>query len=522
MKRLKYIPVAIVLLSLLFGCDDKLDLANPNTQTTGTFWSEQGHVIAGTDAIYTAFITDGTYMRMFPALTDGRGDDFQGDSPWPDLVQVANFTILQTSGPVRWMWEAHYQAVYRANQVLHYAPDIEMDENLKNRLMGQAHFLRGLAYFNLANTYNIIPIVTELPENESDYYPESNTEEEIWNQIFSDFSNAKDMLPVSYNDVSGSDNGQIGRATKGAATGMLGKAYLYRQQWQKAADEFDELINGSTFQGVYGLMENYRDNFKPFNENNRESLFEIQFADPNTVGGTNYNYGGEPNANWKQVSSIGHTYTMEGFGYSDFLPSQGLFEEFKKEKTVDGDYDPRLLETIAFYEEGVSEIAYGQPWVPDAWKIFPKKYTHNGIEGFSNENDGVENSGINYRIIRFADILLMYAEAFNELNQTSQSYQYIQRVRDRANLPELATVKPNMTQQEMREQIYHERYLELAIESQRIHDIIRWGWLYNDENLAELQARDPEFNTWRPGHEYLPIPQEDLDSNPNLSPNSAN
>jgi len=520
MKQQKYI-IALLIIFGSFGCDDKLDVINPNSETTETYWQTAEQSVAATNAIYTGFITDGSYMRMFPCLTDGRGDDFNADSPWGDLVQVANFTILPTSGPVRWIWEAHYQVVYRANQVLHYVPDIEMDENLKERVLGQAYFLRGLAFFNLAITYKVMPVNIDLPENTDDYYPETATEEVIWNQIFSDFQNAKDRLPIDYNNVTGVDQGQIGRATKGAATGMLGKAYLYRQQWQKAADEFKLLIEGPNL-NIYSLVEDYRDNFKPSNENNSESLFEIQFADPNTVGGTDYNYGGEPTANWKQVCSVGHTYAMEGFGYSDFLPTQWLYQEFRKEKTVDGTYDPRMYQTIASYEPGVSELAYGAEWKNPITSIYPRKYTHDGIAGFTNENNGVENSGINYRIMRYADILLMYAEALNEENKTTEAYPYIQQVRDRANLPVLATTKPGMNQEEMRDQIAHERALELAIETIRINDIIRWGWLYDSEKLAKLKEHDPDFATWTAGHEYLPIPQEDLDSNPNLSKNPAN
>ncbi|UII23436.1 RagB/SusD family nutrient uptake outer membrane protein [Fulvivirga ligni] len=521
MKILKYYIALVLLIMMAPACDDKLELTNPNSQTADTFWKNQDQAIAAVNATYTGFITDGGYMRMFPALTDGRGDDFRGDSPWPDLVQVANFTILQTSGPVRWIWEAHYQIVFRANQVIAYVPGIEMDDDLKNRLLGQAYFLRGMAFFNLANTYKEIPIVTELPQSTDDYYPATDTEQVIWEQIFSDFEMAKSMLPVSYSNVSGPDQGQLGRATKGAATGMLGKALLYRQEWTRAINEFKLLVDGPEL-NIYSLVPEYRDNFKPFNENNSESLFEIQFADPNTVGGTIYNYGGDPNANWKQVNSIGHTYAMEGFGYSDFLPTTWIYEEFRKEKTVDDKYDPRMYTTIASYEAGVSETAYGGPWINPQDKIYPRKYTHDGIEGFTNENNGTENSGINYRILRYADVLLMYAEALNEDERTAEAYPYIQQVRDRANLPDLAATKPNMTKAQMREQLAHERALELAIESIRIHDIIRWGWLYDDAKLAELRTHDPDFDTWRPGHEYLPIPQEDLDSNPNLSPNPAN
>jgi hypothetical protein len=210
---------------------------------------------------------------------------------------------------------------------------------------------------------------------------------------------------------------------------------------------------------------------------------------------------------------------MEGAGFSDYLPTRWIYNEYKEEQTVNGNVDPRLLATIASYEpEAGATTAYGREWFNPTTAIYPRKYTRDGL-GIGGENT---ESGINYRVLRYADILLMYAEVLNETGRTAEAYPYIQQVRSRANLPDLAAVKPNMNQEEMRNQIAHERALEFAIESQRIHDLIRWGWFYNPEKLAELKAHDNDFNTWTPGNEYLPIPQVELDANPNISPNPAN
>lgn len=513
MKKVIYLLLTIALVA----CDDKLDISNPNRQTTSDFWQTESQAIAGCNAIYATLIIDGTYTRMTPALSDGRGDDVTGDSPWPDLVQVSNFTIPTTSGPVQWIWADYYRVIWRANQVLENTVSIDMDEALKNRILGQAYFLRGLAYFKLANFYKIVPLVLATPKTPEDYYPTTATEEELWNQIYSDFQQAKDLLPASYSNVTGLDAGQIGRATQGAATGMLGKSYLYRKEWQKAADQFKELIDG----GRYSLVANYRDNFTDANENNSESLFEVQFADPSQVGGTVMNWGGDPAANWKQASAQACTYSMDGRGYSDFLPTQWIYNEYKLERTKDDKSDPRLLATIASYEpDDNSTTVYGDAWPYAPDKIYPRKYTNDGKAGYANEYD--LNSGINYRVLRYADILLMYAEALNELKQTTAAYPYIQQVRDRANLPDLATTKPGMTQDEMRDQLAHERALEFAIEGQRINDIIRWGWFYDANKLAMLKTHDADFNLWSPGNEYLPIPQTELDVNKKLSPNPAN
>jgi len=113
----------------------------------------------------------------------------------------------------------------------------------------------------------------------------------------------------------------------------------------------------------------------------------------------------------------------------------------------------------------------------------------------------------------------MYAETLNETGSTEEAYQYIQMVRDRVNLPILASVKPNMTQEQMREQIAHERFLELALEGHRFDDIRRWGWLQDPSKLSLLKQRDPEFETYQPGREYFPIPQVEVDNNPGIQQN---
>lgn len=512
---------AFLILSVIIfitGCEKKLQLLNPNNPTTTGYWTTESQALNGSTAIYSALTVDGTYMRSFPGLSDSRGDDFYGDSPWADLVLTGQFIIPSTSGPVQWIWRDFYQVINRANQVLEGVGGMDaasINTDLKNRILGQAYFLRALAYYNLATTYKIVPVLTSSKFTPNEL-PGTATEEVLWNQIFSDLQDAETNLPISYNNVNGPDKGQVGRATKGAAAGLLGKAYLYRKDYAKAATQFEKFFTGP-LKDVYSLMPNYRDNFRDVNENNAESLFEVQFKEE---GGSVDNWCCEPSNAWKQWTSVSITYGMDGKGFSDYLPTRWIYNEFKQEQTVDGKLDPRLLATIASYEPSENSItAYGAPWTNPQTNIYPRKYTNDGL---GKPNETVGGSGINYRILRFADILLMYAEVLNELNRTSDAYPYIQQVRSRAKLPNLATVKPNMTQAQMRDQIAHERALEFSIEGQRINDIIRWGWLYNPAKLAELKAHDTDFNSWTPGNEYLPIPQTELDLNTNLLPNPAN
>jgi len=530
MKKIFFIVVASCMVT--FSCDKKLNQVNPNQPTTETFWQTKAQAFAGVTAIYNALINDGTYMRSFPGLTDSRGDDFTGDSPWLDLDLTGQFIIGSTSDPVAWIWRDFYMVVNRANQVIEHVSNYDesvLSTEEKNRLLGQAYFLRGLAYYNLATSFKTVPLVLTTAQSNADFYPPTATEEELWNQIFSDLQTAEADLPVSYANISDIDQGQIGRATKGAAAGLLGKAYLYRKDYTNAGAQFEKFITGE-LKNVYSLVPSYQDNFTETAENNSESLFEVQFAES---GGTAFNWTGDPSTVWKTVQAISITYGMEGAGFSDYLPTRWIYNEYKKEKTVDGGVDPRLLATLASYEPEAGETtAYGMPWddfltqkagLPNDTsllhnKIYPKKYTRDNL-GVPAETT---ESGINYRVLRYADILLMYAEVLNETGKTAEAYPYIQQVRDRAHLPNLAAIKPNMTQEEMRDQLAHERALEFAIEGQRINDLIRWGWFANPEKLAELKSHDNDFNTYTPGNEYLPIPQQELDANQNITPNPAN
>lgn len=516
MKKSIYIFGACLLFSL--GCDKKLDQVDPNNLTNEEYWKTKEQAYGAVVAIYNALITDGTYQRSLPGLTDSRGDDFTGDSPWADLELTGEFIIPTTSAPVEWIWRDLYMVVNRANQVIENVGRYEesvLPATEKNRILGQAHFLRGLAYYNLAINFKEIPAITAYAKDPNDFYAPTSTEEEVWNLVYTDLQTAEANLPISYNNVEGPDKGQKGRATKGAAAGLLGKAYLYRKDYVKAATQFEKFFNGE-LKNIYSLVPNYRDNFRDVSENNSESIFEVQF---DKEGGTVMNWAGNPSTSWRTAQAVSITYGMEGAGFSDYLPTRWIYNEFKKERTADGKLDPRLLATIASYEpEANATTAYGRTWWNPTDRIYPRKYT---MDGLGAEAEVVE-SGINYRVLRYADILLMYAEVLNELNRTADAYPYIQQVRSRVNLPNLATVKPNMTQAQMREQIAHERALEFAIEGQRIHDIIRWGWLYDATKLAELKTHDADFNTWTPGNEYLPIPQRELDVNKNLRPNPAN
>ena len=519
----KYLSLLILALPAAFiinSCTKKLDQQNPNQQTVETFWQSQDDAIKGVNAIYSTLIEDGTFMRMTPCLLDARGDDVHSNSPWPVLGNMGRFSLgTGDPGGYGWAFSDYYEGVNRANQVLAKVPDINMDADLKTRLLGQAYFLRGLYFYYLVDLFGQVALPLQTATSTADFHVPQSTAEQGWEQVISDFKQAVDMLPASYSNVNGPDKGQTGRATKGAAMAFLGKAYLFNKLYDDAATQFKSVIDLN----VYSLVPNYADNFNEAGKNNSESIFEIQFS--RSVGGTDASWGGEPSPSWGKTEGRAVTYGARSFGFTDMQPTQSLLQEFEIEKTKDGKEDPRL--NVTLYHNGPGVMLYGKLFADvyanspnDLNDVFTAKY-ENGDGTYPDEFAIIWRSAVNQRIMRLADVYLMYAECLNETGKTQEAYAYIQKVRDRVNLPDLATTKPNMSQAQMRDQLAHERLLELAFEGHRFDDIRRWGWLQDPNKLALLKQRDPEYNNYQPGRELYPIPQSEIDNNPGFQQNQS-
>jgi starch-binding outer membrane protein, SusD/RagB family len=490
--------------------DDDLTQVDPNNSAVDSFWKTDSDALKGVNAAYGSLLTDGTYMRSTPLLLDLKGDDTRSNSPWGAMANVGRFNSNPSDAAIYgWAYETYYQGIFRANQVLTNVPAINFENaELKNRILGQAYFLRGLYLFHAVNMFKNVPVPTQLAA----IYPQK-TEAEGWAQVIADFKKAAELLPTSYNDIK-----DKGRATKGAALGYLGKAYLFTKDFTNARDTFKEVID----LGVYSLVSNYRDNFTENNENNSESLFEVQFS--RDAGGVDLGWGGAPASGWGKTSARAITYGPRGFGFTDVQPTWALYNEYQQEKTTANTVDPRLDATMFYNKPGGMQL-YGQDFATkyasntaDLNDLFCRKYQNSDGQKVD-EFDW--RSGINERLLRYADILLMYAECLNETGNTAGAYTYIQIVRDRVGLPNLATEKPNLTKEQMREQIGHERFLEFPLEGHRFDDIRRWGWLQDPVKLAWLKSRDTEFNSYAAGREFFPIPQLERDNNPGTIQNDS-
>lgn len=487
------------------ACEDSLDIPNPNEPDESNFWQSAEDALRGVNAVYGSVYRNGAYARWLSVYFSVRSDDGIGTSGWGELRSASDFTQVNYNfEAARNIWAHHYRGIFRTNQVLAYVPAISMDETLKQRYLAEAKFFRALYYFNLVNLWGQVPLVTT-PSKPTDL-PAQSTSEQVYAQIERDLSEAIPHLPLSY------DNANLGRVTKGAAHAMLGKAYLQQGKYQSAVDAFEYIVEGEGA-SHYDLMENYRDNFLHTTENNRESVFEIQFKDLQSVTDED-----DPNSN--VGNQRGPFFAPSGPGFNDMEMHRWVIDEFLTETTVGGDRDPRLENTALYAytnEAGPDQtIAYGQTFTAlvgaDDERVWYRKYLndyHRTAETFEGP--------INIRVIRYADVLLMYAEALNGIGQTSDAYQYVDRVRERAGLAKLSDIKPGMDATQFLEQLKHERVTELTGEDVRWLDLARWGYFDDEGKIDELKARDPEFNNFDLSkHKWLPIPQSELDINPNL------
>ena len=379
------------------------------------------------------------------------------------------------------------------------------NQQLKNAYLGEAYFLRAYTHWFLFLNFRNIPLMKELPKSAKDYKPQA-TPEEAWDFIISDLKRAKELLPEK-----GFWKGEsIGRVTKGSAIALLGKAYLYRSgieryygnstttYYNEAAAEFNELI----LSGKYRLVADYNDNFKVATENNDESIFELQFL--GDVTNTGFNPGLSNSGVWRDPRGY---LPPTNKNASSSVIHDWVYNTFVNSKDASGHTDPRMFGTLIF-DDTKPEI---NARTGDEVRIFDNNfYMWNG-----------RANGLNQIEIRYADVLLMYAEAVvNGGTQGSLSaLDAVNQVRARVGMPAVAAVNMNV--------IENERILELTQEGHRFFDLLRWGKVV--QRFRELEASDPNFKQYNNSaylrfqenkNEWLPLPVDEVEGNPYIQRNN--
>ncbi len=570
MKLYKLSLALILGLGTMTSCNDKLELTNPNQQTTGTYGNTADELEEGVIAAYNHIRMEGTYARVGYNIDVCRGDEVWNSSQiWYQPFDDLNEPITDEIG--QWSWRDWYYTINVCNYVISRCGEdnAALSDKMKH-IKGQVLFLRGLAYYNLAGYYQNPILITDYnayssleglyapnkEEGESNGYAQYDR---VFDQVEADFVQAMELLPTK--DLGG--EWAKGRATKGSAAGFYARALMMRHKYSEALTVLKAIINGTY--GNYSLMANYGDNFREgaAYENNDESLFEVQFLDYGSQGTDDEWTPVNTSPNATQGHAIESNYGPGDFGgWADLSASPWLYGLFKAERTTNGSLDPRLYWTIGTYEpewEGFEygNVCYTQPMTADAPVVTNNNYGGLPIAKNTNLRVGTYDKvvtglhcGINLRLMRYSDVLLRAAECENEVNgPTQQAIDWINQVRARAGLAGLQLANFN-SKDKLFEQIANvERPKEFGCEFGRCFDLIRWGFFYDNGRLTQLKEHgtfrrttdksrvkeavsysqvgiDPElkssYDTWIQGHEFLPIFQGTLNDNPNLVGNSAN
>lgn len=553
--------------TMMSSCESKLDLTNPNQQTTGSFGLTTDELEEAVIAAYNHLRMEGSYARVGYNIDVCRGDEVWNASqvwymPFDDLNEPITDEIGQ------WSWREWYYTINVCNYILSRCgeDDAQLSTQMQH-IKGQALFIRGLAYYNLAMYYQNPPLITDYSQYSSldGLYCANGTKEDpnaqfdlVLDQVEADLTNAMTLLPSR----DAGNEWSKGRATCGSAAGYYARVLMQRHKYDDALTVLKDIITKKY--GSYKLMENYGDNFREGSayENNDESLFEVQFLDYGTQGTDDEWTPVNTSPNATQGHAIESNFGPgDCGGWADLSASPWLYNLFKSERTTSGSLDPRLYWTIGTYEpewDGFEygNVAYTRPMTADAFIVTNNGYGGLPIAKWTNLRTGLYDKvvtglkcGINLRMMRYSDVLLRAAECENEVNgPTQQAIDWINEVRSRAGLADLKLADFN-SKDKLFEQIANvERPKEFGCEFGRGWDLIRWGFFYSADRLLQLKEhgsfnfwtqtgtydytpKDPvdymscsksSYDSWIAGHEFLPIYQNTLNDNPNLVGNSAN
>ncbi|WP_341224898.1 RagB/SusD family nutrient uptake outer membrane protein [uncultured Arcticibacterium sp.] len=516
MKNLKYIMLFSIAV-FTFGCEDFLAEVPKDSISPVNFYQTSQDALSAVNGAYAALRVNDYYSRYWMTssslASDGTYSRLGTTSDRGVIIHLNDVGMVTSNRYNIAIWGAVWQAVNRANAVLDNVPNIEMDETLKARVLGEAKFLRALTYFNMVRRWGGVPLLlNETNTSEiSELQVSRNSADEVYAQIVKDLSEAITVLP----NINSYGSNDIGRASKEAAQGLLAKVQLYLKDWNNAKTNALAVINSPS--GL-DLVPDPKDNWWTGNgnvDNNVESIFEVQYngiAPQGHALGNNY----EPNSSGYGPGQWG-TIIGSLWWYNQFEEN-----DKRKEATWLTEYPDPSADTLIQWQE----FRYPAPHV--------NKYR----DPLNKVGDGM---AYNIKVLRLADVLLTAAEAINESEGPGGAFQYVNRVRQRAGLDDLS----GLSKDQLRDAIYLEFRKELCYEGQDYEELVRQGNLiknkaaystytiptmYDDNGnvvtpsealIADIRLRQPvlnnyELNDW---NSIFPLPQTALDRNPNLTQN---
>ena len=474
---------------LLAGCHDLLNTEPPDSINSANFFATEADAVAAINGAYQPLQWPKLYnMRMW--TTDIiAGNSVVGAGGGTDGIEtknLADFVALSSNPGVRDLWRGPWPGILRANLVLAMVAGMTLREPLKSRILGEAHFLRALYYFNLVRFFGGVPRITAPQNPGDDIRPPRAPAAEIYNDvIIPDLQAAMTLLPprTSYGPA------DAGRASLGSATGLLAEVYLTLGDWGKVVD----LANQVESLG-YDLNPDYAANFDPARENGPESLFEVQY-----FGKSSFDFWSNENqAAWHSTFMGPRNSGMVAGGWGWNQPTQEFVDAYEA-----GD---RRKDVTILYQGGPAfdGQAYNAAYSTTGYNV--RKFLVPRSVAPTYDADP-----LNFPVLRFAEVLLMKAEALNELGRTTDAYAPLNRVRRRAGLDTLS----GLSQASFRTAVLHERRVELAFEGKRWFDLVRVdGGRYGLDFLHAIGKVNATANRL-----LFPIPQLEIDANPNLTQN---
>jgi tetratricopeptide (TPR) repeat protein len=488
MKKIKYTVVVLCGILAINSCDTKdLELTNPNQLSPETYFKTEAQVQSSVNAAYANLQVKGLYARHSFFALDNMAQENKGN---PQLEgnkkPFLNFSFDGSNDIIQSYWESCFLGIAKANFVLDNASKINALSSItaerKNKFLAEAHFMRAYYYFLLVTRFGDLPIYTSQTIVGAARSPKA----EVYKLIESDFDFAsKNLLGKSVEEK--------GRATKEAAFAYLGKAQLYQKKYDEALANFNKVTG-------FSLEPNFYNNFMDETEHGRESIFEVEFDEKLGVGDK---WGSDTAGDGVAESTLrGQEYG--NLGWYNVYPSDNLLNEYEVGDTRFGDtfYVPGSKYNNGANTMTAANFSSSEGLRRAGWKKYQNYYKR------TDEN---LDSSINFKVMRYSDVLLMKAECENQRAGGSQTaaIAYIKEVRDRASL--VTTIAA--TKDAVFKAIIHERKVELAGEQVRFDDIIRWG-------LASTELQGTGFTAGK--SELWPIPNRETSSNPNIKPSNNN
>ncbi len=504
MKYLNKILVVLVIIGFTtsFGCEDFLDVTNPNELTPDQFWQTEEDVDAAIVSLY-ATIGMGEWSEQwdfnehFHMVQEARSDMVRWTT-WQPQQDISEFIYTPTQYMTRNHWKWCYRMIFTANQILENLETMEnLDQAKKSSYAGEAKLARAHAHFLLLKNFGNIAMVTQLAQSPEEFYLAQAPASEVWAQIESDLTDAKAALPDSWSDQ------WLGRVTKGAATTYLGKVYLFQEKWAQAETELLAVTNMG-----YALEDDYESLFTGLNEHNGESIWEINFTGSEEGGRVESD-------NHPNLSSNYKAWRVTDWGNQLFLT----------DTATDGTFSERFYGSVVYDDPGCDIWYWGgknyaafldSVNIPNEGRMYWKKWAV-----YRDDWPHKSKGDVNYYIFRYSDALLMLAEALNEQGgaKTTEAIGYVNQVRERAG----AMLLTSPDQAQLREHIRHvERPLEFVLEATRWDDLVRWYGFGKEGGLSTLLTSHNRYgaeNFTDNVNEWWPIPQRELDANPEMEQN---